>query len=185
VKSHAFFIITPTRTVLLFPFLSTIGSFNSGMSIVNTCADSLGSSANSVFATSTNSSCNQTGGVVFFFFGVDPQNANAPVQVSVNTDLTQGGVSVAAACRGFDANGRVAPGHGVACALSNMISAGLLGAGVKGFDGYAMAVVAANDAHGFSAQFGNGGAPFGANPALVMVNGTGAGVRPSPEGLGN
>jgi hypothetical protein len=185
VKAHAFFIITPTRTVLLFPFISTVGGFNSGISVANTCADSLGSTANSVYGTSTNNACNQTGGVTFFFFGVDPQNSNAPVQVSVATDLTLGGVSVASACRGFDSNGRVAPGRTIACAISSFISAGLLGSGVKGFDGYVMAVVAANDAHGFSAQFNGAGAPFGANPALVMVNGTGAGTRPTFESLGN
>jgi hypothetical protein len=183
VKSHAFFIVTPTRTVLLFPFISTVGAFNSGISIVNTCADSLGSSANSVFGSSTNNACNQTGGVTLFFFGVDPNNANAPVQVSVNTDLTQGGVAVP--CRGLDASGRIAPGHGMACSIQALISGGLLGASVKGFDGYVMAVLSANDGHGFSAQFNGAGAPFAANSALILANGTGTGARATFESVGN
>jgi len=179
VKSTKFFTITPTRSTLLFPFVSTIGGFNTGISIVNSCADSLGTTANSVYGSSTNS-CTQTGGITLFFFGVDPTNANAPVQVSLNSDLTAGGVSLASACRGLDSNGKVAPGHGVACALSNLLP--LLG-GPKGFDGYVIVVTGFNNGHGFSAQFDAAGNPFGANPALQMFNTTrttGAG-----EALGN
>jgi len=179
VKAQSFFVITPTRSTLLFPFVSTVGGWNTGIQIINACADSLGTTANSVFGSKTNS-CTQTGGVTFFFFGVDPTNANAPVQASINTDLTNGGTSVSSACRGFNTNGQVVPGSDIGCNLTAMLP--LLTGAPKGFDGYVIAVTGFNGGHGFSAVFGNGGAPWGAVQAMVLPDG-GRGFL--PESLGN
>lgn len=171
--NHKFFVITPVVTNLLFPFVSTVGNFNTGLSVANTCADT------GVYNGVTTPTCSQAGGVTFYFFGVLP-STKAPITTSINTDLTAGGVSVTSACRGFDSNGRVQPGIVVACSLSALLP--LLPGAPTGFDGYVIAVASFNNGHGFSAQFNGSGSPFAANPALVLA-GTG---RPAPEGgLGN
>jgi hypothetical protein len=166
VPMRDFFLVAPTRTTLLFPFVSTVGGFNTGISIVNSCQDTLGSSGSSVYGTFENSACNQTGAVTFFFFGKDPSGVR--VQVALNTDMTVGGTAVGSACRGFDAAGRVAPGSVVACTISGLLP--LLPGSPKGFEGYVIAVTGFNNGHGFSAQFNASGSPYGVAAAMVMAN---------------
>ena len=170
VSPRDFFTVTATRTTLLFPYVSTAGGYNSGISIVNTCQDTLGTTSNSVYGTFGNSTCNQIGPVTFYFFGIDPSpGANeTPVQVSLNTDVTVGGISVASACRGFDNTGRIAPGRSAACSLSSLLP--MLPGSPRGFEGYVIAVAGFNNAHGITAHFNASGAPFASFPALVMDN---------------
>jgi hypothetical protein len=176
-KAKTYFVINPTRSTLLFPFVSTVGNFNSGISVINSCADFI-SATNLVYPGAAGNSCTQTGGVNLFFFGTDPTTGNA-VAASINSDLTAGGVNVSSACRGFNANGQVAPGKDIACSVAALLP--LLPGAPKGFDGYVIAVTGFNGGHGFSAQFNAAGSPFGANPALVMPNA----ARAFPEGFVN
>ena len=166
VPLHDFFFIAPTRTTLLFPFVSTVGGFNTGISVVNTCQDTAGTSGNSVYGTFSNSACNQAGGITFFFFGFDPSNGMR-VQASIRTDVTVGGM-VPAACRGFDALGRIPPGAVAGCSVAALLP--LIPGLPRSFEGYIVAVTAFNNAHGFSAQFDAAGIPFGSDLALVMSN---------------
>jgi hypothetical protein len=180
VPLHDFFLVVPTRTTLLFPLVSTVGGFNTGISIVNACQDTLGSAGNSVYGTFDNSACDQTGAITLFFFGKDPSLGGARVQVGLNTDLTVGGTNVGSACRGFDATGRVTPGSVVACSVSGLLP--LLPGSPGGFEGYVIAVTGFNNAHGASAQFNSAGSPYGVLPAIVMPNSN----RPaSGESLGH
>lgn len=170
VPSRDFFLVMATRTTLLFPFVSTAGGFNSGLSIANACQDALGSVSNSVYGTFENSVCNQTGAVTFYFFGVDPTPGanNAPVQTSLSTDVTTGGISVASVCRGFDATGRLAPGRVAGCSLASLLP--LLAGAPRGFEGYIIAIAGFSNGHGQTAQFNAAGFPYAAYPALVMEN---------------
>jgi hypothetical protein len=177
VNNKNFFVISPTRTTLLFPFVSSVGKFNTGMSIINSCND-----AGVFTATAT---CATEGGVTLFFFGVNP-DTGATVTDSVNSDLTTtGSTNLSSACRGLDAaTGHVKAGTGMACALTNLLP--LLPTKPSNFDGYVIAVTGFNFGHGFSAQFSAAGAPWAANSALVLSgNGqTGRGLFPTGETLG-
>jgi len=189
-KLATFFTVLPTRTALLFPFVSTVGSFNTGLSIANTCADTGAFLSAATLTAATTPTCNQTGPVTFFFFGVDSttpagcgsEASNCTVYTgSLSTDIANGGKDVSSACRGFDATGKVAPGKEVACSVANLLP--LLPGAPKGFDGYVIAVGLFNNGHGFSAQFNAAGSPFGANPALVLVDSS-FGRPTSNESLG-
>jgi len=172
VSNKPFFTITPTRTTLLYPFISTRGGWDSGISIANTALDT------GVFTAATGG---QTGGVTLFFFGVNP-NTNAAVTDSVNSDLTSAtGKDLSSACRGLDASGRVVPGQQTACVLSKLLP--LLPTKPSGFDGYVIAVTGFNWAHGFSVVLDATGSPFAADKALVLAgNGVVAG-RPGVSGV--
>jgi hypothetical protein len=173
VNNKNFFVITPTRTTLLFPFVSTVGNFNTGISIVNTCTDT------GVFGTKP--TCTTEGGVTLFFFGVNTATG-AAVTDSLNSDLTaSGSTNLSTACRGLDATtGHVKAGTGMACSVAALLP--LLASKPAGFDGYVIAVTGFNFGHGFSAQFSPGG-PFAANEALILAP-NGATARPGGEILG-
>lgn len=182
VSPRDFFAVAATRTTLLFPFVSTAGGYNSGMSIVNTCQDTVGTTSNSVYGTFGNSACSQAGAVTFYFFGIDPSaGANeTAVQGSVSTDVTVGGMAVGSACRGFDGTGRISPGRSAACSLASLVP--MLPGAPRGFEGYVIAVAGFNNAHGIVTQFNASGSPFASHPALIMDNVT----RPaSQEALGH
>jgi len=162
-SSSDWFTINAVRTTLLYPFASTFGGFNTGISIANTCNDA------GVFgATAT---CTQTGGIKFYFF------PTGGTPFTLNTDTTAGGTALPN-CRGLNASGQLAPGGVFACGLDTLVAAA---GGTGTFDGYVIAVTSFNNAHGFSAQFNGAGAPFAANNALVL--GAGARVGGTPEGL--
>jgi len=165
VKGKSFFTITPTRTTLLFPFVSTKGGWNSGLSIANTALDT------NVWAANTTG---QLGGVTLYFFGVNP-DTGAAVTDSVNSDLTSStGKDISSACRGLDASGRVAAGTQTACVVKTLL--GLLPTKPSNFDGYVIAVTGFNFGHGFSVVLDGSGAPFSAVNALV-IGGNGQTVR--------
>jgi hypothetical protein len=162
-----FFLVAPTRTTLLFPFVSTVGGFNTGISVVNVCQDTVGSAGNSVYGTYENSACNQTAGITLFFFGSSPAD-QAPVRTSISTEFAIGGTNVTSACRGLDSNGRLAPGSVFSCSAAALLP--LLNGSPRSFEGYVIAIAGFNNAHGFSAQFDAKGTPYGASIALVMAN---------------
>jgi len=171
VDNEKFFTIFPTRTTLLFPFVSSAGGWNTGLEIGNTGGDA------GVFDDTASS---QTGGITFFFFGTNP-STGAVVKDSVNSDTTSGGVDLSSACRGLDASGRVAAGQTAACVLTNLLAK--LPTAPTAFDGYVIAVGGFNFGHGFSVVFNAAGAPFAANNALVLgLNG--ATARVGTESLG-
>jgi len=177
VKNKAFFTIFPTRTTLLFPFVSTRGGWNSGIEVANTGNDA------GVFATTASS---QLGGVTLFFFGDNPNSCTGsvctPVVDSVNSDLTAAvHTDLSSACLGLDGTGRVAAGATAACAIDKLLP--LLPTKPTGFEGYVIAVTGFNFGHGFSVVFNASGAPFAAQNALVLgLNG--ATARVGTEGLG-
>jgi hypothetical protein len=171
VNNKPFFVIAPTRTTLLFPFVSTRGKWNTGMSIANTALDT------GVFGAAT---AGQTGGVTLFFFGVNP-DTGAAVTDTINSDLTAAnGKDVSSACRGLDASGRVVPGSQTACVVSSLLP--LLASKPSNFDGYVIAVTGFNFAHGFSVVLDASGAPFSAVNALVLGGGARGGAA---ENLNN
>jgi len=172
VNGKSFFVIGPTRTTLLFPFVSTRGGWNSGIEVANT-----GNDAGVFSAAGTGG---QLGGITLFFFGDNP-NTGAVVTDSVNSDLTAtGSVNLSSACIGLDSNGRVAAGQTAACNIVNLLP--LLPTKPTGFEGYVIAVSGFNFAHGFSVVFNASGAPFAAQNALVLgLNG--ATARVGTEGL--
>jgi hypothetical protein len=163
-----FFTINPVRTVLLYPFATTGGGFNTGIEVANTGADGAAFAPNATTA-------GQTGGLTFFFF--NKAAGVAPNTFTLATDLSAGGVALPG-CRGLDAGGRVAPGSVFACALNVLLTAAGQPAG---FDGYVIVVSQFNLAHGFYATFNAAGAPFAANNALVL--GSGARIGGTPEQL--
>jgi hypothetical protein len=183
VSNKPYFTIFPTRTTLLFPFVSTVGKFNTGISVINSCNDAGVFPAN---GTGSPATCTTEGGVTLFFFGINP-DTGAAVTDTLNSDLTTtGSTNLSTACRGLDAaTGHVKAGAGMACALSNLLP--LLASKPSNFDGYVIAVTGFNFGHGFSAQFNAAGAPFAANSALVIgLNGaTGRGTGLGAEGAGN
>ena len=172
VNNKSFFTINPTRTTLLFPFVSTRGGWNSGVEVANTGNDA------GVFAATATS---QIGGITLFFFGDNP-NTGAVVTDSVNSDLTaSGSTNLSSACIGLDATGRVAAGATAACSIASLLP--LLPTKPTGFEGYVIAVSGFNFAHGFSVVFNASGAPFAAQNALVLgLNGSTA--RVGTESLG-
>ena len=156
-NNKAFFTIAPTRTTLLYPYITTRSGWNAGISVANTALDT------GVFAAATGG---QTGGVTFFFFGVNP-DTGAAVADSVNSDLTTAtGKNLSSACRNLDASGRVVPGNQTACVVKTLI--GLLPTAPSNFEGYVIAVTGFNYAHGFSVVLDQTGSPFSAVNALIL-----------------
>jgi hypothetical protein len=154
IVSGNFFTINPVRTTLLYPFVSTVGNFNTGISVANTGNDT------GVFAAGSGAS--QTGGLTIYFFPTGSPS------FSLSTDLSAGGTALPS-CRGLNASGLLVPGGNFACAVSALLTA----AGKPAlFDGYVIVVTQFNKAHGFSAQFSGAGAPFAANNALVLGSAT-------------
>lgn len=173
-KSSAanYFIINPTRTTLLYPYVTTAGGFNTGVAVANTCTDT-GVFNKSSGAPTTTPTCSTAGGITFFFIGVNAATG-AAYSASLNTDLTTGGVAIpAASCpqANLDSNGRLVAGKTFACGASALL--GLISGAPATFTGYLMAVVNSNDGHGFSAQFNAAGAPYAANSALVLESASG------------
>ena len=167
--ANAWFNITAVRTALLFPFTSTTGGFNTGVSVANTCADK------AAFGAATDT-CTQSGPLAFYFF------PTGGTPFSLSSDLANGGTALPN-CRGLDANGRLTSGGIFACGLTALLTA----AGQTGtFDGYMIVVTQFNNAHGFSAQFNASGNPYAANNALVLGSGTRNGsISGAVESLGN
>lgn len=125
------FTINPTRTTLLFPYVTEVSGYETGIVVANTGLDT------GVFgATSTG---NQTGGITFYFF------PTAGTPFTLNTDTTAGGTVVTGA-RGLNSVGQVAAGGAFVCSLANLLKA----ANYTGatFDGYVIAVTGFNNAHG-------------------------------------
>src|SRR5581483_3898131 len=162
------FTINAVRTTLLYPFVSNVGGFNTGISVVNTCNDT--GAFNNAAPT-----CSQTGGLTFYFFptGGTPFCLNTDTTaVPVAPACTSAGVGAFAGSRGLNASGQLAPGGSFATALNFLLAAAGKPNGAGTFDGYIIVVTQFNNAHGFSAQFAATGAVFSANNALIIGGGT-------------
>lgn len=150
-------------TRLLFTFVSSVGGFNTGLVVANTCSDA------GVF--SATSSCsvvaNPSGPIRYYFFGTDPVT-NTPVAASVSSDLAHGGTNLGAICRGFDASGSVAAGQTTTCAVSALLP--LLPAAPQGFEGYIIAVTGFAYGSGVAMQFDATGQTTALRPALLLPN---------------
>jgi hypothetical protein len=132
---------------LLYPFVTNLSSYNTGISVANTGSDS-----------TTFNTKGQTGLLTFFFF---PSNGPS---FSYTTGPSSG-------IRGLNASGQLAPGAVAAAALDNLLTLAGQAALIGKFDGYVIALCQFNYGHGFAITFnpaGNGTA----TEALVLGNGS-------------
>jgi hypothetical protein len=143
-----FFTIAPTQTILLYPYVTDLDGYNTGIAVANTGSDS------TLFKTK-----GQTGSVTIFFF---PSNA---ASFSVTVPASTG--------RGLNGNGQLAPGAVFAAGLDNLLEAAGQTALVGKFDGYAIVLCQFNYGHGFAITF-NPAAVGTATEALVLGNGSNA-----------
>jgi hypothetical protein len=141
-----FFTINPTQTILLYPFVSDISNFNTGIAVANTGSDS------TTFKTK-----GQTGSITLFFF---PSN------------LPSFSVTPAAGVgRGLNANGQLAPGAVFAAGLDTLLQAAGQAALVGKFDGYVIVLCQFNYGHGYTEIFNSAGNGT-ATESLVLGNGS-------------
>lgn len=152
-----------TGTRLLFPFVSSVGGFDTGLVVANTCADQGVFSATSTCASITNSS----GPVRYFFFGTDP-TTHAQVTGIVSSDIFNGGEDLSTVCRGFDFSGSVAAGQITACPVSALLP--LMTNPPAGFEGYVIAVTSFAYGKGIATHFNSAGLPYGVTGGLVLPN---------------
>jgi hypothetical protein len=143
-----FFTIAPTQTIMLYPYVTDLDGYNTGIAVANTGSDS-----------TTFNTTGQTGTVTVFFF---PSNA---ASFSVTPNASVG--------RGLNANGQLAPGAVFAAGLDNLLEAAGQTALVGKFDGYVIALCQFNYGHGFAITF-NPSAVGTATEALVLGNGSNA-----------
>jgi hypothetical protein len=153
----AFFVIAPTQSVLLYPYVTDLDGYLTGLAAANTGNDS------TIFGTK-----GQTGPITFWFF---PSNGTPFSYTATVAD----GV-------GLNAAGNLAPGSVFAASLDIMLGHANQSALVGNFSGYVIAVCQFNYGHGFSIVF-NPAAIGTATNALVL--GSGARVGGSPEALNN
>jgi hypothetical protein len=141
-----FFTINPTQTILLYPFVSDISNFNTGIAVANTGSDS------TTFKTK-----GQTGSITLFFL---PSN------------LPSFSVTPAAGVgRGLNANGQLAPGAVFAAGLDTLLQAAGQAALVGKFDGYVIVLCQFNYGHGYTEIFNSAGNGT-ATESLVLGNGS-------------
>jgi hypothetical protein len=133
---------------LLYPFVTDLASYNTGIAVANTGSDS-----------TTFNTKGQTGTITIFFF---PSNAPSfSVTPGVNTG------------RGLNANGQLSPGSVFAAGLDSLLTAAGQAALIGKFDGYAIVLCQFNYGHGFGEVFNPGGVGT-ATEALVLGNGASA-----------
>ena len=165
--TKTFFVITPTRTVLLYATATTNGGFNTGLSVANTGLDV--SAGDKVFTAAT---AGQTGGLKFYFF-----NGLNGDTFTLNTDTTACTAS-AAGCgpvtgaTGLSGSGQLAPGSTFTGSLDKMLIAAGKPAGYA-FSGYIICAASFNFGHGLAFLVSPTGASFSTFNAQVM----GAGAR--------
>jgi hypothetical protein len=141
-----FFTINPTQTILLYPFVSDVSNFNTGIAVANTGSDS-----------TTFNTKGQTGTVTFYFFP-----SNAP------SFFVTPGVGVG---RGLNASGQLAPGAVFAAGLDSLLQAAGQAALVGKFDGYVVVLCQFNYGHGYTEIFNSAGNGT-AVESLVLGNGS-------------
>jgi len=143
-----FFTIQPTQTIMLYPYVTDLDSYDTGIAVANTGSD----------GTTFNTS-GQTGTITVFFF---PSNAPS---FSVTPTASIG--------RGLNANGQLAPGAVFAAGISQLLTAAGKGSLIGNFDGYVIVLCQFNYGHGFAEVFNPGGVGT-ATEALVLGNGSNA-----------
>lgn len=146
-----YFVVNPTQTVLLYPYVTNFFGYETGIEVGNTGNDS------TVFGNT-----GQKGALNFYFF---------PSIDSTCTGCVVGGVGVpftytvaAGVGRGLDAAGLLEPGGDFADTLTDLITkAGHAGT----FEGYLILVANFNFGHGTGMEFSAAG-DLSALPALVL-----------------
>src|SRR5271154_2211724 len=142
-----YFYLNPTQTVLLYPYVTNLAGWDTGIEVGNTGND------RSVFGNT-----GQNGQLDFYFF---PSGGTPFVHTVTTADQTASGGSI----RGLTSplGGSLAPGGDFAATLSGLLSAaGHVGA----FDGYVIVVAHFNFGHGTSLFFTNSGNT--STPALIL-----------------
>ena len=146
--SQNFFTINPTQTILLYPFVTDLANYNTGIAVANSGNDS------TLFTPNTKG---QTGSITLFFF---PSNLPS---FSLTPAVGTG--------RGLNANGQLAPGAVFAAGLDTLLTQAGQAALVGKFDGYVVVLCQFNYGHGFAEVFNPGGVGT-ATEALVLGNGS-------------
>ena len=144
-----YFFLNPTQTVLLFPYISTLDDWNTGIEVANTGNDG------AVFGNT-----GQKGALDFYFF----PTGGAPFVCSTVASAAIPTVC-AAGTRGLDAKGFLDPGGDFAATLTVLLSdAGFVG----NFDGYVIVVAHFNFGHGNGMLFDLGTGGMVNVPALIL-----------------
>ena len=139
-----YFFLNPTQTVLLYPYVTNLDGWNTGIQIANTGNDS------TVFGNT-----GQNGALDFYFFPTPSSSASGTPFVYT---------AKAGDGRGLDAKGYLDAGGDFAITLSQLLTA----AGYAGnFDGYIIVVAHFNFGHGNGMLFSSAG-DIGTTPALIL-----------------
>jgi hypothetical protein len=139
------FTVSPCQTILLFPYVTDFGDFDTGVAISNTSEDNLGSGGAS-------SALNQTGACTVTFYGGYGTNTTF-----TNTSTNLGTVAGSNVLSSTDprtnnfgsATGQIAPGQTWTFSVSGIDSTHGQ-TGYLGFTGYAIAVCDFQYAHGYA-----------------------------------
>ena len=160
-----YFVVNPTQTVLLYPYVTNLSGWQTGIEVGNTGNDG------TVFGNS-----GQSGALDFYFFPSNTSSAAAPFVYTV----------AAGVGRGLDGAGLLEPGGDFADTLSDLLSKAGHG---PNFEGYVIVVAHFNFGHGAGMVFNTSGA-LTSVPALVLggdcsFNVNVAGGTPNPWGFGS
>lgn len=145
-----YFFLNPTQTVLLYPYVTNLMGWDSGIEIGNTGLDVVTTPPPANLPASIFGNTGQSGKLDFYFFPSNAPSFEYTVAAGVG--------------RGLDTNGNLDPGSDFADTLNDL----LLHAGHSGdFDGYIIIVAHFNFGHGAGMVFDTTG-NISAIPALVL-----------------
>ena len=147
-----YFYLNPTETVLLYPYVTNLDGWNTGIEVGNTGNDG------AVFGNT-----GQNGALDFYFFPTAVSSSSG-TPFACTTSTLSNALPACTVGRGLDANGALDAGGDYAVTLSVLLG----GAKYTGnFDGYIIVVAHFNFGHGVGMFFDTNGS-FGSAPALVL-----------------